>query len=86
MHHNLFSHPSEATVLIDDKGYHFTNLDEAEDILEILDNLEYDPATVLKQLETRIAESEFMTKEGNRDTLSTLKHFLAQNGYLRTTK
>jgi len=86
MHHNLFSHPSEATVLIDDKGYHFTNLDEAEDILEILDNLEYDPAIVLKQLETRIAESEFMTKEGNRDTLSTLKHFLAQNGYLRTTK
>ncbi|WP_345990254.1 biosynthetic arginine decarboxylase [Sulfurimonas sp. HSL1-2] len=86
MHHNLFSHPSEATVLIDDDGYRFTNLDEAEDILEILDNLEYDPATVLKQLETRIAESEFRTKEGNRDTLSTLKHFLAQNGYLRTTK
>ena len=86
MHHNLFSHPSEATVLIDDDGYHFTNLDEAEDILEILDNLEYDPATVLNQLETRIAASEFITKEGNRDTLSTLKYYLAQNGYLRTTK
>jgi len=86
MHHNLFSHPSEATVHIDDEGYHFANLDEAEDILEILDNLEYDPKKVLNQLETRIAESEFITKEGNRDTLSTLKRYLAQNGYLRTTK
>ena len=86
MHHNLFSHPSEATVHIDDDGYTFTNLDEAEDILEILDNLEYDPKAVLNQLETRIAASEFITKEGNRDTLSTLKRYLAQNGYLRTTK
>ncbi|MEJ2468793.1 MAG: arginine decarboxylase, partial [Campylobacterales bacterium] len=86
MQHNHFSHPSEATVIIDDDGYQFTNLDEAEDILEVLDNLEYDPAAVLNQLETRIAESEFSTLEGNRDTLSTLKHYLAQNGYLRTTK
>ena len=86
MHHNLFSHPSEATLLIDEEGYRFTNLDEAEDILAILDNLEYDPATILNKLETRIAESEFITAEGNRDTLSTLKNYLAQNGYLRTTK
>jgi arginine decarboxylase len=86
MHHNLFSHPSEATIEIDDDGYRFTNLDEAENILEILDNLEYDPKAVLNQLETRIAESEFITSEENRDTLSTLKRYLAQNGYLRTTK
>ncbi len=86
MHHNLFSHPSEATVEIDDDGFCCNNMDEAEDILEILDNLEYDPDAVLNQLESRIAESEFITSEENRDTLSTLKRYLAQNGYLRTTK
>ena len=86
MQHNLFSHPSEATVVIDDDGYRFSNIDEAENILEILDNLEYDPRTVLSQLEKKIADSEFITKEDNRDTLATLKQFLAQNGYLRTTR
>ena len=86
MHHNLFSHPSEATVIVDDNGFTFANLDEAEDILEVLDNLEYDPQTVLMQLESRLKESGFMTVEENRDTLSTLKHYLAQNGYLRTMK
>ncbi len=86
MHHNLFSHPSEVTIAVDDDGFRFSSLDEAEDILEILDNLEYDPKTVLNQLEKRIAESPFITKEENRDTLATLKHYLAQNGYLRTTK
>ena len=86
MHHNLFSHPSEATVVIDDHGYRFTNIDEAENIFEILENLEYDPQEVLSKLEKKIADSEFITKEDNRDTLAKLKHFLAQNGYLRTTR
>lgn len=86
MHHNLFSHPSEATILIDDEGYTLGNLDEAEDILEILDNLEYDPAAILSELEKRIAQSPLTIAGGNNDTLSTLKYYLAQNGYLRTTK
>lgn len=86
MQHNLFSHPSEATVHIDEEGYRFDNLDEAEDILEVLDNLEYDPKTVLNKLEKRIAGSEFIAEEEKPDTLATLKYYLAQNGYLRTTK
>ena len=86
MQHNLFSHPSEATVLIDDHGYRFSNIDEAENILEILDNLEYDAQEVLTELEKKITDSDFITKEDNRDTLATLKRFLAQNGYLRTTR
>ncbi len=86
MQHNLFSHPSEATVFIDDNGYRFSNIDEAENILEILDNLEYDAQEVLTELEKKITDSDFITKEDNRDTLATLKHFLAQNGYLRTTR
>ena len=86
MHHNLFSHPSECTVEIDEEGFSFTNVDEAEDILEILDNLEYDTAAVLEQLKRKISESPFIGQEENRDTLAQLNYYLAQNGYLRTTK
>ncbi len=86
MHHNLFSHPSEVTIDVDDRGFRFANFDEAENILEILANLEYDPDSVLNQLEKRLAEADFIAEEAKNDTLSSLKDYLAQNGYLRTTK
>ncbi len=86
MHHNLFSHPSEVTIDVDDRGFRFANFDEAENILEILANLEYDPESVLNQLEKRLAEADFIAEEAKNDTLSSLKHYLTQNGYLRTTK
>ena len=49
MQHNLFSHPSEATVHIDEDGYRFDNLDEAEDILSGL--LEKEPSRLAFQLQ-----------------------------------
>ena len=86
MRHNLFNHPSECTVLIDDDGYEFTNIDEAEDILETLAGLEYDPKQVFEQLKKNLAESPHRTLEDNQDALHELESYLLQNGYLRTTK
>jgi len=43
MQHNLFTHPTEFSVVFDDEGnYEITNLLEAQNILDILDDLDYD--------------------------------------------
>jgi len=45
MRHNLFTHPTEFIVVFDDElnnGYELTNLLEAQNILDVVDDLDYD--------------------------------------------
>ena len=86
MQHNLFTHPSEFTVCIDDNGYSIENMQESKSILEILENIGYSQGKILKQLKTDLTDSDFITEKEKSDTLSKLETFLNQNGYLRTTK
>jgi len=86
MNHNLFTHPNEYTIEIDDKSFKITKEIESKNILEILESIGYDKDKILNKLKTDINNSSFITEKEKSDTLSKLETFIKQNGYLRTTK
>jgi len=86
MHHNLFSHPNECTIFIDEESYTMEYIVESEPVLDVLDALGYDSKQLLNQLKTNLANTSFITEEDKSDTLLKLNLYLFQNGYLRTTK
>ena len=85
MNHNLFTHPNEYTVNIDDSGYEITNEVESKNILDILDSIGYEKDKILNKLKNDLSNSEFITEKEKCDTLAKLELFVTQNGYLRTT-
>jgi len=86
MNHNLFTHPSECTILINDTGYEIENFTESDNVLNILEDIGYDSSKLLTNLKNKLATSEFMAEEEKTDTLQKLEMYLYQNGYLRTTR
>jgi arginine decarboxylase len=85
MNHNLFTHPSEYTIIIDEYSYEIKNAVESKSILEILESLGYDANALSSKLKGDLSCSKFITEEEKNDTLAKLELFLKQNGYLRTT-
>ena len=85
MNHNLFTKPSEYTIHINDDDYEISNSSESMSILDILDSIGYSKNEVLNKLERDLLKSDFITEKEKMDTLTKLKSFLEQNGYLRTT-
>lgn len=85
MHHNLFTHPNECTIIIDKESYTVEHIVESESLLDILGALGYDDKQTLNQLKTNLAKASFITAKDKSDTLSKLNLYLHQNGYLRTT-
>ncbi len=85
MNHNLFTHPSEYTIHLNDTGYEITNEVESKNILDILASLGYEKNEILNKLKTDLSNSKFITEKEKDDTLAKLQIFLQQNGYLRTT-
>ncbi|MDR1911699.1 MAG: biosynthetic arginine decarboxylase [Helicobacteraceae bacterium] len=86
MRHNLFSHPTEAVVEIDDDGYYIRDLKPSASLLDILDDIDYDITDVQKQLKKRIERSELIPEEKRQDVLAELYLYLSENGYLKTTR
>jgi arginine decarboxylase len=86
MNHNLFVHPSECTILINDTGYEIENFTESDNILNILEDIGYDGSKLLTNLKNKLAITDFITEEEKSDTLQKLEMYLYQNGYLRTTR
>jgi arginine decarboxylase len=86
MRHNLFSHPTEATITIDEDGYKIAGLKPAASLLDILDDIDYDITDVQMQLKKRIERSELIPVEKRQDVLAELYLYLSENGYLKTTR
>ncbi len=85
MNHNLFTHPSEYTIHINDVNYEITNEVESKNILDILESIGYEKSEISNKLKADLSSSEFITEKEKDDTLAKLQVFLQQNGYLRTT-
>lgn len=85
MNHNLFTHPNEYTVVIDENSYEIKNSIESKNILDILDSLGYDATALRTKLKSDLLASSFINNQEKDDTLAKLELFLNQNGYLRTT-
>jgi len=85
MKHNLFTHPTEAVITFDDKGkHHIAHLIEAQNLMDVLDDLDYDTNVMDKTLKYRIEESEYISKEEKRELLGKLYLYLSENSYLKT--
>ncbi|HEY9190494.1 MAG TPA: biosynthetic arginine decarboxylase [Sulfurovum sp.] len=85
MKHNLFTHPTEAVITFDKKGkYQIEDLIEAQNLMDVLDDLEYDTSIIDKTLKYRIEESEELNHEEKRELLGKLYLYLSENSYLKT--
>ncbi|HIY44319.1 arginine decarboxylase [uncultured Helicobacter sp.] len=87
MKHNLFTHPTEFSVVLDDdlnKGYEITNILEAQTILDVLDDIDYDTKEIERRLKLRIEENAELSDEDKKDILGRLYVMLSENVYLKT--
>ncbi|RDU60305.1 biosynthetic arginine decarboxylase [Helicobacter marmotae] len=87
MRHNLFTHPTEFSVEFDDdlnKGYELSRLIEAQTILDVLDDLDYDTKDIERRLKQHIEDNQSLDSEGKKKMLGRLYVMLSENGYLRT--
>jgi len=86
MNHNLFAHPTEATIKIDNEQYFIENIIESPSILDILDNLNYDTLRIQKTVKDKITSSQLIPDHLRSKTIDSIEIFLGENGYLKTVK
>ncbi len=85
MRHNLFTHPTEATVNFDEKGnFRIENIVEAQNILDVLDDFDYDSKEIERLIRQQIEESATIKDDEKKEILGELYIYLSENGYLRT--
>ena len=85
MKHNLFTHPTEAIINFDKNGeYSIDKLIEAQNLMDVLEDLDYDTNIIDKTLKYRIEESEHISKEEKRELLGKIYLYLSENSYLKT--
>jgi len=85
MKHNLFTHPTECVIAFDEKGqYQVNKLIEAQNLMDVLDDLDYDTSIIDKTLKYRIEESKLLDSDEKRELLGKLYLFLSENSYLKT--
>lgn len=85
MRHNLFTHPTEAVITFDENGHYvINNLIDAQNLMDVLDDLDYDTSIVDKALKYKIEESVHISKEEKRELLGKLYLYLSENSYLKT--
>jgi arginine decarboxylase len=85
MKHNLFTHPTEAIIRFDKNGeYNADGIIEAQNLMDILDDLDYDTSLIDKSLKNKIEESSILTNDEKRELLGILYLYLSENSYLKT--
>lgn len=86
MRHNLFTHPTEMSVVFDEKGEHsLERMIEAQTILDVLEDIDYDTKEIDRILRQKIEDSKFIDDTEKKEVLGQLYIFLTENSYLRTT-
>ncbi len=85
MKHNLFTHPTEAVIKFDENGeYIIDSILEAQNLMDILDDLDYDIGAIDKKLKSNIAESNLIDDKQKEALLGKLYLYLSENSYLKT--
>ncbi len=85
MKHNLFTHPTEVLIEFDDKGhYQIENLIESQNIMDVLDEMNYDKITLDKKLKDMIKKSNLVNQEEKNNLQTRLDFYLSENSYLKT--
>ncbi len=85
MKHNLFTHPTECVIEFEKDGnYRIENLIEAQNLMDILDDLDYDTYLIDKTLKQNIETAKHLNSDEKRELLGKLYLFLSENSYLKT--
>jgi arginine decarboxylase len=85
MRHNLFTHPTEAVIKFDSDGkYYIDDILEAQNLIDVLDDLDYDTSLIDKALKYKIEESKLLNETEKQDILGKLYLYLSENSYLKT--
>ena len=84
MKHNLFTHPTEATIELSNDGYKITNLLESQSILDIMEDMDYDIYEIQDTLNERLVKSTLINETQKKQILGELYLFLNDNSYLKT--
>ena len=85
MKHNLFTHPTEVVINFNDSGeIEYDKLIEAQNLMDILDDLEYKTEKIDRSLKQKIKNSTLISREEKRDLLDKLHLYLSENSYLKT--
>ena len=85
MKHNLFTHPTEVVIDFDKSGdFYIKSIIEAQNLMDILDDLDYDIGFIDKRLKSNIEESQLIDDEQKQILLGKLYLYLSENSYLKT--
>jgi len=85
MRHNLFTHPTEATIKFDEDGeFYVDSILEAQNLIDVLDDLDYDTSMLDKALKYKIEESSLLDETEKQEILGKLYLYLSENSYLKT--
>ncbi|MCI6989637.1 MAG: biosynthetic arginine decarboxylase [Campylobacter sp.] len=85
MSHNLFTHPTEATILLkDDGGFEVSNIIESQSVIDILEDMDYDVYELRNTLNERIEKSTLIDEKHKKHILGELYLFLNDNSYLKS--
>ena len=81
--HNLFAHPTEVSVDINDDTFEINSIIESKNILQILNEIGYEKDEVMQKLDQKI-DLLLKDKDENSYIKEMVKLFLKDNGYLKT--
>ncbi len=85
MKHNLFTHPTEVVVKFNEDGdYYIDSILEAQNLIDILDDIDYDVGELDKRLKSLIEESNLIDSKQKQILLGKLYLYLSENSYLKT--
>jgi len=85
MKHNLFTHPTEASITFNEAGeYLIESLIESQSLLDVLDDLEYDTKQIQASLTHLIQHIPHATQGEKKRLLEKLHLYLSENSYLKT--
>ena len=87
MLHNHFTPPTEFSMVLDEEEnarYELCNLLQAQTILDVLDDVDYDTKEIERILKQYIEENHDLDSDTKKEVLGRLYVMLSENGYLRT--
>ena len=85
MKHNLFTHPTEVTVNFNEDGdYDLNHIMESQNILNVLESMNYDKEYINKKLKHQLESSTLINSIEKRELFEKLYLFLSENSYLKT--
>ncbi|MBS9778938.1 MAG: biosynthetic arginine decarboxylase [Campylobacteraceae bacterium] len=85
MKHNLFTHPTEASIEFNESGYSISNLLEAQSVLDIFEDMDYNICHIQEILQKNIDNTSFIDEGSKKSISEEIQGYLNDNSYLKTT-